>query len=288
MSAIRVGDEFGELRTALVHDGSNAIDVTMEMLTEFVPPAELAEHPESAPSRRDLLGEQHARFRQLLADEGVGLVSPDTRAAAFCQVFTRDPCFVVGDTLFAGGLRDEWRHPESPALGGLRALLPRVVDLSGAGALIEGGDVMVFDAGRRVLVGSNRHTNDAGFRRLADALPGAEVVRVPHRALHLDCCLAPLPDRGALYHAAVLPDASVELLGRYFDRLIPLDPDEAALRLAANVFWLDRRRVVSSLHAPRTNARLRGMGYEVRELDFSQLTALWGSFRCVVCPLLRG
>lgn len=200
MTAIRVGDEFGTLRTALVHDGSNAVDFTMDDYRRLVPPDVLAEHPESAESRRDRLVEQHARFRQLLADEGVGLVSPDTRGAAsppdaadraFCQVFTRDPCFVVGDTLFVAGLWDEWRHPETGGLSGIRRLAPNVTDLSGGGAHVEGGDVMVFDGGRRVLVGSHRHTNDAGFRRLSDALPGAEVVRVPHRGLHLDCCLAP-------------------------------------------------------------------------------------------------
>jgi len=290
MRTIRVHDEFGKLRAAVVHDGGNAIDITVDDYRRLVSPEDLSKHPEAGPSSKERLVEQHGRLRQLLADHGVDLLSPETQKDAFCQVFARDPCFAISETLFVGGLRDEWRHPETAGLRQIRARFDRVTDLSGSGATIEGGDVMVLDAGKLVLVGMHEHTNESGFRRLADALAGvgAEVVRVPHEALHLDCCLAPLPNREALYAPGKLPESSVSALVRHFNRLIPLDADEASLHLAANVFWLDERRVVSGVATKRTNALLRGKGYEVIELDFSDLVALWGSFRCVVCPLERG
>jgi N-dimethylarginine dimethylaminohydrolase len=205
-------------------------------------------------------------------------------------VFARDPCFAVGETLFVGGMRDAWRHPETGGLRELRARVGKVVDLSGDEAAIEGGDVMVLDGGARALVGMNQHTNEVGFRRFASALAasGVQTIRVPHEALHLDCCLTLLPNGGALYAADRLPAASVAILRQSFRELTPLDPDEAAVHLAANVFWLDERRVVSSAAVPKTNDFLRKKGYEVTELDFSDLVALWGSFRCVVCPLERG
>jgi N-dimethylarginine dimethylaminohydrolase len=58
--------------------------------------------------------------------------------------------------------------------------------------------------------------------------------------------------------------------------------------LAANLLWLDERQVVSGSATPRTNELLRSRGYEVHELDFSQMVCMWGSFRCVACPLVRG
>lgn len=148
---------------------------------------------------------------------------------------------------------------------------------------------MVLDEGRRVLVEMNRHTNEAGCGKLANhfARSGVEVIRVPHRALHLDCCLAPLPNRAAFYCASKLPNASVNVLRGCFKPLISLDPNEAELHLAANVFWINERKVVSSAVTGQTNRLLRDKGYEVIELDFSQLVCLWGSFRCVVCPLER-
>ncbi len=289
MRAVRVRNEFGALRAALVHDASNAVDTTMEDLRRLVPADELKDHPESGPSFKDRIFKQQADFRRVLAEHGVSLLSPDTREDAFCQVFTRDPCFVVGDTLFVGSLRDAYRHPEIAGLAQLRGQVETVVDLSGDGARIEGGDVMVLDEGRWALVGMNRHTNEAGCGKLAAQLArsGVEVIRVPHRALHLDCCLAPLPNREAIYCAGKLPDTSVNVLRGCFERLIPLDRHEAELHLAANVFWINERQVVSNATTGQTNHLLRDKGYEVIELDFSQLVCLWGSFRCVVCPLER-
>jgi N-dimethylarginine dimethylaminohydrolase len=217
------------------------------------------------------------------------LHSPETQAGAFCQVFTRDPCFVIGETLFVASLRDSYRDKEIAGLEQFRGQVRTVVDLSGGGARIEGGDVMVLDEGRRVLVGMHRHTNEAGCGKLATHLArsGVEVIRVPHRALHLDCCLAPLPNGEALYSASKLPAPSVNLLRPCFGQLIPLDRDEAEMHLAANIFWINERKVVSNAATVQTNRLLRGKEYEVIELDFSHLVRLWGSFRCVVCPLER-
>ncbi len=82
---------------------------------------------------------------------------------------------------------------------------------------------MVLDAGRRVLVGMNRHAKEAGCGKLATHLArsGVEVIRVPDRALHLDCCLAPLPNRETLYRASKFPDPP-DVLRACFVRLISL------------------------------------------------------------------
>ena len=112
---------------------------------------------------------------------------------------------------------------------------------------------MVLKGGRLVLVGTNRHTNEAGIRNLRGhlAAAGANVVRVPHRALHLDCCLAPLPNGEALVAADHLPPETVSLLRTHFHELIPLIAREAALQLAANLLWLDETQVVSAAAAGR-------------------------------------
>lgn len=288
---IRVGvsDEFGTLRTAILHDGRNATDVTKEDLRWSLPPSELARNPQVGPSSKARLLRQHAAMRKILAKRGVTLLAPVAQPGAVGQVFTRDPCFAIGERLFVGGLHDEWRHDEAEGLAEILARCESVTDLSGDGATIEGGDVMVLAAGRRVLVGLSRHTNAAGFRRLSAALADSrtDVVGVPHEALHLDCCLAPLPNGEALYTSAWLPKSSVTMLARYFKRLIPLDKDEATRHLAANMVWLDHQTVISAKQTMKTNALLRRKGYEVIELDFSDLVHQWGSFRCAVGPIER-
>jgi N-dimethylarginine dimethylaminohydrolase len=289
MVTINVKDEFAPLKVALVHHALNAIDETMEDFRKHVGDDMLREHPESGPVFKHRVIEQQAQFLRLLEFNGVQLLRPDTQADAFCQVFTRDPCFAVGGTLFLGSLRDRYRHAEVAGLVGIGQEASAVASLWGDGAVIEGGDVFVLDEGRTVLVGMHRHTNEAGLRHLAAHVmgQGSEVVAVPHKALHLDCCFAPLPNGEALVAADKLTDVARERLGRRF-RLQELDRTEAALHLAANLLWLDARRVVSGVAARKTNELLRTRGFEVYELDFSQLVCMWGSFRCVTCPLVRG
>jgi N-dimethylarginine dimethylaminohydrolase/enamine deaminase RidA (YjgF/YER057c/UK114 family) len=282
-------DEFGTLRTAILHDGRNATDVTKDDLKLSLPASELAQNLHVGPSSKARLLTQHAALRRCLVKRGVTILAPAAQPGAFGQVFTRDPCFVIGERVFVGGLHDDWRHAEADGLFEILSRCEFVTDLSGDGATIEGGDVMVLDAGRRVLVGLSRHSNLRGFRKLSAALDGSrvEVVNVPHDALHLDCCLAPLPDGDALYASAWLPRSSVSTLARYFKRLIPLNRDEAARHLAANMVWLDRQTVISSTSTKQTNALLRRRGYDVIELEFTDLVRQWGGFRCAVCPIRR-
>jgi N-dimethylarginine dimethylaminohydrolase len=286
---INVQDEFSPLRVVIAHEALNAIDISMEDHRKLIEPELLKQHPETGPIFRQRVIEQQAQFLCFLKFSGVEVLPPKSQTAAFCQVFTRDPCFAVRDTLFLGSLRDPYRSPEVAGLVDIARESSAVATLWGNGAIIEGGDVFVIDDGKTVLVGMHRHTNQSGFDRLAQHFRGrgVEVVAVPHKALHLDCCFAPLPSGEALIASKKLSDEGCQLLDRRF-RLIELDSVEASIHLAANLLWLDERRVVSGSAVRKTNELLRSKGYEVYEMDFSQLVCMWGSFRCVTCPLVRG
>ena len=285
---VRIDSEFGTLRSAIVNDGSTARDFTLDDQRRIIPADLLAGHPETGASSRAKLLVQHEAFCKVLADAGVKLLLPLAQPGAPYQIFARDPGFAIGNAFFIARMKDEPRQTEPSGLRELRRQFVNVVSFSGASALIEGGDVIVMDR-KRVLVGTHRNTNEAGLRALTAALApyGIETIHVPHRALHLDCCFAPLPDGSAMVATAKLPDASLATLKTYYRELVVIDPHEAATQLAANVFWIDHRRVVSSVGASKTNAMLRARGYSVIALDFSQLIALWGSFRRVVCPVER-
>jgi N-dimethylarginine dimethylaminohydrolase len=285
MLQINVTSEWAQLRSALVHDAGNIID--LERLDNAVDSEELARHPEHGSVRRDVFVGQHARFRRLLDDAGVRLISPATQPNAFCQVYTRDPCFVVGNTLFIGRPKEPYRQLETAGLAALRSDVTRTVVLDEG--VIEGGDVMAL-RDDLVLVGTGDITTPPGVAALRECLQdcGVTVVQVPHTALHLDCCLAPLPNHKALYSASRLPQSSRALLQPFFSELMPLDANEDLKYLAANIVWLNPQVVVSTAHAPRTNALLRQMDYLVHEIEYTEIIHLWGSARCTVCPLSRG
>lgn len=204
---IRVGDEFGALKAAIVHDASNARDIDFEDLFGCAAEDMLRQHPETGPVEAEGVVREMAAFRDLLVKSGVTILPPAPIEDAFCQVFTRDPSFAVGKTLFVGRLSDPHRKMEKVGLDPVLAGVSDETSIEGEDATIEGGDVMVRDQGKTVLVGIGPKTNEAGFLALADLLKtqGVEAHRVPHKALHLDCALAPLPDGRALFQPRALP-----------------------------------------------------------------------------------
>lgn len=282
---LKISSEWAPLQVALFHDASNMIDRSPE--GNMVDPNVLAKHPEQGPVRKEVVIEQHARFRLLLQDKGVRLISPVTQPDAFCQVYTRDPSFVVGDTLYIARMSAKYRQPETAGLTELRRQVAREVVLDRG--VIEGGDVMVL-SDDLVLVGTGEITDAEGFAALKSHLEGSgrTVIRVRHTALHLDCCLAPLPNHKCLYSGSRLPGSSLDLLRPLFSELLPLDPIEARNHLAANMLWLNSEEVASTTDSPDTNRLLRGMGYAVHEVEYGEVIHRWGSVHCTVGPLVRG
>lgn len=288
---VHIEDEFGRLKAAIVHDASNAVDMDDLDLVEnlLVASDRGAKHPEAGLVSRERVIKEIASFHDLLREFGVQFLRPTPLEGVPSQVFTRDPCFAVGDRLFFGSLLDDYRADEVLALSALRDRLPKPIDLASEDVLIEGGDVMVLNRGKVVLVGTNRNTNEAGFEALARPLreSGVTVHRIRHRRLHLDCCLAPLPNGSAMIASRTISKTAYPILETLFSKLIPLDPRESGHYLAANLLWLDRENVVSGIQCRKTNARLREMGYRVHILDFSTVKKMWGSFRCATCPIYR-
>ncbi len=286
----RVHDEFSPLQVAIVHDAGNATDITRDQIRQKVRPDTLRDHPETGPVSRQRIIEQQSAFREYLSSEGVKLLEPVEIPGAGSQIFMRDPCFVVGNTLYIGAFRDDFRFAEIAGLGTIRNQVASIHDLVAEEVRIEGGDVIVLDGGNLTLVGTNRNTNQAGLRALQDHLEhtGTRVIEVPHRALHLDCALSPLPNGDALIVQRRLTPESITLIEPLFRRLHVVDPIEGLRYLAANLLWVNPECVVSSVTAPRTERLLRSLGFEVQTLLYSQIIAMWGSFRCAVCPIVRG
>ena len=288
---VSVADEFGPLRAAVVHDAANAQDHGWDELGEALEVAEHrgVPHPESGLVSAEKVRREVGAFRALLRKFRVEMLAPQGIAGAPSQLFTRDPLFVVGDTPYLGQLLDEHRLIEFDGLKPIRERLPQIVDLAAEGVLIEGGDVIVLEQAKLVLVGTNLNTNEAGFDALAGRLQakGAKVHRVPHNRLHLDCCLAPLPDGSALYQRGTMSRKVQPLLKATFRELIPIDAEEASRSLAANLLWLDPENVVSNARAKATNQKLRDRGFQVHALSFRNVTRMWGSFRCATCPIHR-
>lgn len=285
----RVMDEFGPLEVAIVHDAQNVIDLSREHIEEGIDAETLRDHPESGAVLRKRVLEQHSEVLETLTHLGVKLLQPSSIDRAHSQIFTRDPSFVVGERFFVAAPRDAFRIPEIAGLGPIRNQLEATHDLVTDDVDIEGGDIIVLEGGETVLAGTHRHTNEAGLRALKAQIEptGVRVIAVPHRALHLDCVLAPLPNGDVLVNPHRISEKAFARVRPLFAEVHLLDQHEALNYLAANVLWIDPETVFSSITAPRTNKLLRALGFRVVTFEYSQIVAMWGSFRCVVCPVVR-
>ena len=238
------------------------------------------------------LEREYAGFVATLESHGVAVLRPDPAAAySFDYTCPRDIGFVVGDEFFIANMAVASRVDEIDTIRDhLQALAADRIQRPPAGCLLEGGDVVALDA-RTLLVGFHRRSNRAGFEFLRDRLAprGVTVLPVPHRQLHLDCCLNPLGRGHLLIHPPSLEtidDATRDALASR--AWIEVDSVERE-HLATNVLSLDPGTIVARDHpaCARVNRALEDLGYRVAAIGFDGVPATGGSFRCASLPLAR-
>jgi dimethylargininase len=142
-----------------------------------------------------------------------------------------------------------------------------------APARLDGGDVLVTE--RHVFVGRSSRSNVRAIQQLAsfEACRGRVVLGQPlNGVLHLRTALTQLPD-GALIALPKSVDA-----GRL--RKLGYTVHEAAESSAADVLCLGQTVVLPS-DANVTAFRLRELGYEVVQIDVSELQKLEAGVTCM-------
>jgi dimethylargininase len=243
-----------------------------------IPSSRLAEgeltHLERRPVDAELADQQWERYVLALEERGWATREVPPADDHPDSVFVEDAVLVLGDTavLLTSGA-DSRRGERS---GVERAL--EEMDLTVASidlpATIDGGDVL--EVGRTVYVGASARTNAAGITRLREiARPlGYSVVGVPvSRTLHLKSQVAALPDGTVIGYEPLVDEP------RLFPSFLAVPEAEGAAVVA-----LDDDTLLISAAAPRTAELLRGLGYEVVQVDISEFEKVEG---CVTCLSVR-
>lgn len=227
---------------------------------------------------------EHARFVDTLAEAGVRIVRSNAIGQGqHAAVFTRDPGFVLGNTLVVGRLARVQRAYERDALFELGLRAGRRVSLGRA--VVEGGDVIMLD-GRTVAVGLGQRTDRSGLAALQAAFPDYAFLPVPHAYLHLDVLMTLVDRRSLLVLESALPREFLAVLEAKGFALIPAVAEEQPT-MGCNVVAVAPGRVVAAAENPRTNLRLRNAGIDVLEVPLGQVMKKGGGPRCLTCPLVR-
>lgn len=233
---------------------------------------------------QDLAMKQHRKFTNSLRENGVEvlLLPPDNSFPE--QVFTRDIGFTIGNQVFVAQMASDIRKGEEKALQ-KRLNFRGFPFIEMTEGFIEGGDVMVNQ--HTVYIGISSRTNKRAVSILQETLSDFQIIAIPFQEeyLHLDCVFNILAPDEALYFPAAFSDETIKMLKKRF-RLIEVTEEEQ-FTLGTNVLSIGNKIVYSLPSNQNVNRNLREQGYNVIEIDLSEIIKSGGSFRCCTMPILR-
>ena len=235
--------------------------------------------------KTELALKQHHNFVETMRSHGVDVITLPSFEKFPEQVFTRDIGFILGYQTFVSEMANEIRKGEELVLE--KWLNTNNVSYHNISSHpIEGGDVIID--GSIVYVGLSDRTCEEAIVKLQKALPDHQIVPIPFnpKYLHLDCVFNVLSPTDALIFPQALNPALVKsLAGRY--NLIEVNKEEQ-FTMGTNVLSIGNKKVFSQPLNKRVNEKMRALGYDVLEVDFSEIIKSGGAFRCCTMPLERG
>jgi N-dimethylarginine dimethylaminohydrolase len=228
--------------------------------------------------------EQHGEFVKTLKDHGVEVILLPYHKKYPEQVFTRDIGFTLGQTIFVAKMATDIRAGEEDVL---KQWLEdeEISYFNLAEELIEGGDVIIDQ--ETIYVGLSNRTDLKAAEQLQRLLNQYTVVPIPFKEkyLHLDCVFNVVSPEVALIYPNALTKKDIDLFSSRYD-LIEVSEEEQ-FQLGTNVLNIGNKQILSLPVNKNVNTQLRNRGFEVIEVDITEIIKSGGSFRCCTLPILR-
>ncbi len=248
-----------------------------------------AKYSEVRPYDVNRLHAQQMALIEELERNGAEVLFADPLGSGVLQHFTRDVGFVIHDQFFVDRPRRDYRKQE---LAGLNDIVGRIGNVHHIrSGHIEGGDVLVD--GDTVIIGQGEETDAEGIRAvteiLRDRCPEVKVktLTFTHRGvIHTDTLFNIIGPNLAIILRKSFCDADITWLEDRFE-LIDATPEEAK-SLAINTLAIGQNKVVMLAPGGRLADAVAKRGYEPVLIDYSEVTAIPGSFRCTTLPVVRG
>lgn len=228
--------------------------------------------------------QQHEEFVKTLKNHDVDVILLPYHKKYPEQVFTRDIGFTLGQTIFVANMATDVRAGEENVLK--QWLEDEEISYYNlVEELIEGGDVVIDRD--TVYVGLSNRTNQKAADQLQRLLTDFHIVTIPfkERYLHLDCVFNVVSPDVALIYPKALSQKEIDIFASRYD-LIEVSEEEQ-FQLGTNVLSIGNKRLFSLPVNTNVNNQLRKRGFEVIEVDITEIIKSGGSFRCCTLPILR-
>jgi dimethylargininase len=232
-------------------------------------------HLAREPIDLDRARRQHASYVEALRESGCRVIEVDPLPDAPDGVFVEDTAVVLDEIAIITRPGAPSRRLETPSVEAALRPFRTLVSIE-APATLDGGDVL--RSGGVLFVGSTERTSAEGALSLARAVEpfGYEVRTVPVTGcLHLKSAVTEIADGLLLVNPDWVDPARFAGC-----RTIAIDPGES---FAANGLRIGQR-VIYATAFPKTAARIRAEGIEVRPVDADELAKAEGAVTC--CSLI--
>lgn len=226
---------------------------------------------------------QHKTFVDVLEKNGSEVIHLQPSSELNEQVFTRDIGFTIHDQFFVASMNTDVRRGEVKTLK--HWLEENEVPYNELLHSIEGGDVLVDE--ENVWIGVSGRTNQLAIQSLRNQLTPYTVHELPLREdiLHLDCVFTIISSEWALVYPPAFSKEDLETIKKHYN--IITVTDEEQFQMGPNVLAIGNQKVISLTQNQALNERIRAEGFDVIELDLSEIIKSGGSFRCCTLPLIR-
>ncbi|WP_346235121.1 dimethylarginine dimethylaminohydrolase family protein [Lysinibacillus telephonicus] len=228
--------------------------------------------------------EQHDEFVNTLKNNDIDVILLPYHKKYPEQVFTRDIGFTLGQTIFVANMATDVRAGEENVLK--QWLEDEEISYYNlVEERIEGGDVIIDRD--TIYVGLSNRTDQKAADQLQRLLNKFNVITIDFKEkyLHLDCVFNVVSPDVALVYPKALSKKDIELFASRYD-LIEVSEEEQ-FQLGTNVLSIGNKRLLSLPVNERVNKQLRSRGFEVIEVDITEIIKSGGSFRCCTLPILR-
>ena len=242
------------------------------------------------PSNIQVAQAQHAELVSAYEHFGVNVHMLPAEPELPMSVYTRDSSVMTPYGAVITAMAQPWRRGENyAAIRAYEKLGIPIYDMVTAGAF-EGGDFNVIEEGVLLLGCGGERSHEASVNQIADwfRAEGWEVRLAffdPYY-VHIDLMVVPIADKlTAVCETCTEPGVLDWLRSKGHD-LIDV-PFRDTMDLGCNCMSLGGDRVILPSHSQALSQQLKARGFEVAELDMSEISKTGGGIHCMAQALRR-
>lgn len=233
--------------------------------------------------------EEHDALIELYRRNGVEVVIQKPKEKLTSMVFARDFGFNLKEGCVLGRFKEELRKEESDLFAAKMEELGVPVIARCTEGVVEGGDFWQLDE-TTLVIGRLQRSTKEGIENIRQQLTpyGYRIIEVESdpRYLHLDMIFNIVGEKTAVAYWDGLPVHFQKYLTDEGYDIITIE-ESGVFKHFSNLQALGNKKVISLKANTEVNRQLRERGYEVFELDSTEILMTGGGPHCMTFPLKR-